>query len=423
MNMTEIKREDSLSLWWAVLLVYALLLPQQIFVMAGNLIVFPYRLLLICMVPGIVSLYVNRNIKASFADVLMVASIFWIFLSLTITTGPAKAFASGGSSLIDIGVAYFAARCTITSGLRAQILLSRVGPAILVAGLSIILETVTGQYLVQPFTAKLFGVRSPTELFNLASDRFGLIRGTGPFAHPILAGLQLASVLPLYLLVKMRFLPRMIGVLAAVCALATVSSSALIALFLAGGLVGYEYFGAQLTFLRWKPFIGSVTLITIALQFFTKGGVIGIVVNFLTLDKWTAYYRTLVWSYGTINVAMHPWFGLVVENWLRPAWMPVSIDNYWLLIAMSNGVPEAVMRILLPVVVGFSAASRMAFLGKSDQRVLIGYLITIIIMTLMAFTVSLWGATQVWYYFLIGAPWSLAQGGQHVVQPADAKAT
>ncbi|WP_298174547.1 hypothetical protein [Novosphingobium sp.] len=418
MNITDIKPENGLSLRWAVLFVYALLLPQQLFFTALDFVVFPYRLILICMLPGIVSAYMSRKVRATFADLVVLTTIVWIFLSLSITIGLEKAIANGGASLLDVGVSYFAARCTITSTQRARVLLVRLGPAFLLAGMCVIFETLSGQYLLQPFMAKMLGVNLQSALFASVNDRLGLIRGTGPFSHPILGGLQLASILPLFLLAKIKFAPRMIGIMAAACSLGTVSSSAVIALFLAGGLVGYEYLGAQLNFLRWRTLVVGTALIATGLQLMTQGGIVGIVVNFMTLDKWTAYYRTLVWKYGVMNVAMHPLFGLGSQDWLRPAWMPGSIDNYWLYIAMSYGVPEALLRISLPVIVAFTAGWGMAALNRSDRRVLLSYSITIIILTLMAFTVSYWGITQAWYYFLIGTTLSLAQAGHRFPETA-----
>lgn len=417
MNNVLNNEEKGMPIIWAILLAYSLLIPEQIFIYLFNFVLFPYRLLLICMIPGILSSFVNGTVRGRVSDIVILTAMIWIVTALSFTIGIDRALANGGASALDIGASYFAARCTITSGERARLLLVRIGPAFLIAGISIIVETASGRYILQPFVASLLGVKLEGPLFASVSGRLGLIRGTGPFGHPILAGLQLASVLPLFLLARMKLVPRSVGVVAAVFSLGTVSSSALIALILAVVLVSYEYIGSLVKSLTWKLLVIGTGLGAVALQLFTRGGIVGIVVNFLTLDKWTAYYRTLVWQYGVMNVAMHPWLGNGFSDWIRPAWMPVSIDNYWLLMAMTYGVPEAVMRISLPILVVFAAGSRMASMDMADRRVLLGFSITIVILTLMAFTVAFWGVTQAWYYFLIGTTLSLAEGGRQVTAP------
>src|SRR5690606_25793169 len=71
-----------------------------------------------------------------------------------------------------------------------------------------------------------------------------------------------------------------------------------------------------------------------------------------SFDQQSAGFRLTIWHYGTLSVALHPWFGTGLGEWVRPAWMPPSIDMYWLIHAVRHGVPAAIF-----MLVAFGAAT------------------------------------------------------------------
>lgn len=406
---------QTFPMWPAVVMTYLLFLPTEVEFTLGTWVLFPYRTFLICCLPLIFREIVNNRVKLGYVDIIVGAMLYWILFALIITEGFAKAIANGGASVIDIGLAYFLARCTLTSSDHVDRFLRAVAPGYLIAGCSIVVETVSGQYIIRPLFAKIFGSTGPNNLLILTSARLGLLRGNGPFAHPILGGLQLASLLPLYVFSRLPQATRIMGIVAALLSIATLSSSAVLSLIIAVMLIAYEYGTVITSTLTWRRMLYTLFIMVFVLQIFTKGGVMGIVVNFLTFDKWTAYYRMLIWQYGSITVIKHPWVGIGFEDWERPSWMAPSIDNYWLYIAINYGIPEALARFFIPIFAAALASVAMIGHAVRDRRAVLGFTIAISILTLMGFTVSYWGVTQTWYFFLLGGAVALPRAIQNQI--------
>ena len=74
---------------------------------------------------------------------------------------------------------------------------------------------------------------------------------------------------------------------------------------------------------------------------------LNIIVSFLVFETASYWYRTLIWTYGSETVLNHPLFGVGLNDWERPAWMPAaSIDNFWLYLAIRAGLPAAFLMLL-----------------------------------------------------------------------------
>lgn len=400
-------RPWGLSIWIAVTLTWLLMIPSEAYASFSDLVIFPYRLFLIFCIPWLFREIANGNMKLGYVDILTGAMLYWILFSLTISEGIGKALSNGGASVVDIGAAYFIGRCCVNSFDKSDRYLRAMAPAYLVGGITVLIETVSGHYIFRPLLAKILSVPLQGLIFTSTTLRFGLVRGTGLFPHPILGGIQLAGLLPLFVLCAMPFRARIVGIFASILAIATVSSSALLFFVIAAALIVYEFVGKIVVDLTWSRLIWGIAIILFVLQIFTKGGLVGVTVNFLTFDKDTAYYRVLIWHFGSMTVASHPWVGIGFGSWERPVWMTPSIDNYWLYIAMNYGLPEALMRFIVPISAVFIASRASNGAKLHERRIILGYSITVAVTTVMGFTVSYWGVTQSWYFFLIGALVSL----------------
>ena len=54
----------------------------------------------------------------------------------------------------------------------------------------------------------------------------------------------------------------------------------------------------------------------------------------------------LIWHYGSASALNHPLFGVGLNEWERPEWMPPSIDNFWLFLAVRYGLPAPFLLLL-----------------------------------------------------------------------------
>ena len=123
-------------------------------------------------------------------------------------------------------------------------------PGLAIIGVFLIAESFTNRRLIQDFAGLLTG-RSAGYRIDI---RLGLFRAPGPFPHPILAGVFLASFLPLYVLGGVRGWPKIAGIVAAVCSFFTLSSAALLGLVVGGALLAYNWLSERVTNLTWRLF-------------------------------------------------------------------------------------------------------------------------------------------------------------------------
>ena len=403
-----------------VLVTCLTLLPPQTAVSLGGIVIPFYRAGLILALPWLAFTWGKRGLRMNVFDGMMIVAIGWIVLALSITETGQRAIVNGGSSAIDIGLSYFLARISLPDTTALRRFLVYLAPAFLLAAGLVALETLGGRYIVQPFFVQVFGVAEESLLLTATQPRFGLLRGAGSFPHPILAGLHLGSLLSLYYLSAIRGWPRLAGVAASLSALFTLSSSAL--LMLAGQVfaIGYDRLTRIVAQANWKLLFAVLAVVLLVLEFGTQRGAVLILLELTALNSWTAYFRTLIWEYGVQNVVANPLFGIGFADWVRPAWMPPSVDNYWLLIAMQYGLPEAILRFSLPFAAACTLAWRSTRMDGLERDMLRALAISLMLFTLLGFSVSLWNNTQAWFNIVTGGAVSLvAFAGRESISRAD----
>jgi len=91
---------------------------------------------------------------------------------------------------------------------------------------------------------------------------------------------------------------------------------------------------------RWKLLGWISAIVYVILDIVGGRPPLVILSRFVAFDPATAWNRYLIWQYGTTYVGKHPIFGGGLFNdWERQPWMPPSVDNHWLLLAMRWGIP------------------------------------------------------------------------------------
>ena len=98
----------------------------------------------------------------------------------------------------------------------------------------------------------------------------------------------------------------------------------------------------------------------------------------------------------------HPLFGAGLNDWDHPAWMPPSVDNFWLYQAIRHGIPSPILLSLA----FFSIFLAVAFKKDLDDRLVeyrTGYLITMSFFFLVGWTVHFWGPAYILFIFLMGS--------------------
>ncbi len=406
LRQTRAVRPDYMPVYVAAALGYVLFLPGQLNVNIMGSVLPPYRFFLIPALLFVMARAIRGSFKFVLPDYLIIAATAWIWLALYMTSEFNDFFTGAVAETIDIALSYFLARATIRTLRDLRMFLLLMLPGLVVMAMVIVLESVTHTHILQPIVGGIMGVGG----YYPIDERMGLMRGRGPFAHAILAGIFFASFLPLYVQSGIRGWPRVAGILASIAAFFTVSSAALLALTTATALLIYNWITHRVENITWRLFFTVLTLFVVLAEFGTKSGSFNLIMRFGSLNSSSAFNRVLIWRYGSQNVANNPWFGLGYADWERPHWLGKSVDHYWLLQAMKFGIfPSLCIAIATTLAVLAAIRAARAHTGI-DRETLRGVAITLAVFGLGIVSVSIWLSVHVWFYMVVGITVSLGYG-------------
>lgn len=377
------------------------LLPPEVEFSAFGVNFPAYRVaLLVVLVPAIWSSIRGRIAAIQFMDVSIVMIGFWTILSFTMNYGFDVGIVRGAGVTIDTVVSYFVVRTCIKSLDDLRYFLILFLPAIAFAGLALLAESLSGQPLLRPAFASVFGSmdvfaggENTGGLVIEGETRMGLLRAYGPFPHPILAGIMMIGFLPLYYFSGLRSWPLIGGVVAALMGIFGLSSAAFLALILAiGGIMLYQV-KAFLPKISWWSISGLLILLVWTVDMVSKNGITYVIAR-LTLTPSTAEYRMRIWEWGSLSVEKYPWFGIAYKQWERASWMGESVDAHFLLLAMRHGLVVPIM-MLAAIFYGIIRLGLIIpHLLPKDRTFAIGINMCVVIYLIVGQTVNYFGSSN-----------------------------
>lgn len=404
-------RDVQVAIWPIVTVLYATLLPREIRFYVGDLAFYADRIGLLLALPWVIKKLMDGAIRFVLPDILVFVASGWMVVSMIVHYGFSAGLQSGGSQALDATVGYFLARISFRSLRDIRLALIFFAPGVFLAGMSMMVESVLQRPIIEPLAQSIFG---PLPLFEggVATGetkeirqmfRLGLMRAKGPFSHSILGGIYMSSLASLYLLSGIRGWPKLLGTMASLFSVFSISSAALIGLFSSLALTTYEWLQEHVRELSWTILIVIGLTGVLTLELVSHSGLSGIVARYLTLDRGTAYYRQLIWQFGSASVWAHPLFGIGYADYDRPLWMiNASVDAHWLLLAMRFGVITASFYLAAVVLALFSLGQASTHALKADRKFFRGIAIALFVMTISMFTVTLWGGALNWFTILLG---------------------
>lgn len=385
----------------AGLLCLALVLPTELSLSAGPLRLSPYRMvLLVAFLPALLAWCSGRVGRALPADLAVAFFGAWGTAALAVNHGGGTALESGGILLLESFGAYLVGRTAIRGLQDFDALLRRLALLALLLLPLLLAESLSGVRLVHSVAgAALGGAPAIT-----VEPRFGLARAFGPFDHPILAGVFCATLVALGWAAGRdtpagRRLARAAAAAGGACA--SLSSAALMAAGLQLALMGYRT-ALRAVRARWGLLLAVALAAYAAVSVFSSRSGLQALLWYLALDRSTASYRLLIWEHGSANVAARPWFGLGFQDWERPEWMSPSVDSFWLLTAMTYGLP-AVAALAAAVVSALRRAGRHGHGEAHGARLRRAWVFALLALAFCGFTVHYWNNVFVLLFFLLGA--------------------
>lgn len=399
-----------------VLLIYSVvLLPPEVQIRFAQVNLPFYRIFILAMVPLIIGRFSSGRTRVDVADWLLLLMAIWMIFSFVDVYGLRIGVVRGGGVAIDAAGAFLIARVSIDGTAALRRVLIAIAPALALAGLEMMMESLSNRLLVRPAFAAVFGnvaayaegrAVGSLDIVRAQDIRFGLLRAFGPFPHPILGGVILASMLPFWIMGGVRSWPRWLGIASGVLGLFSVSSAAFLALALGVGLWMLDWL-RRFTTVRWPLITSGLLLVLLAVEMISSSGIVRLLAR-VSLDPQTAFYRILIWQYGTESVVEHPLYGIGYASYVRPSWMSPSIDAHFLALAVSNGLVVPVLLIIALVVTMIRLGQRSARLLHADRNLLVACNFTLFIAVVSALTVTFFGGANIWFMAMIGVAASLA---------------
>lgn len=396
----ESQRAERKGVHWPVaLFLIALVIPWVFYI--GSLRLSVYRLvLLLTFLPCLIRWIAGKAGRIRIADIALLLYLFWVTLSFVVIHGWESSFQSAGIIILETMGPYLLARCYVRDAedfYNVVRLLFRIVVALIPFA---IIEFVSGVNV----SRELFAIVLPT-LTDAMPTRLGLTRVQSMFDHPILFGVFTGSIFALVHLVLgyrrdtvQRF--SMTAIVGATSML-SVSSGPLTALVTQGFLLFWNALLSAFRF-RWILLIALVTFTSLAIELVANRSLLDIVVTHFLFDPGSYWFRKVIWTYGTASALNHPLFGTGLGDWERPPWMSPSIDNFWLLQAVHNGLPAAFL-ILLAFGSIFLAVGLKKGLDDKLDNYRTGFLIAMTGFFQVGWTVAFWDAAYVLFVFLMGS--------------------
>lgn len=330
-----------------IVILFVIATAQPFFFYLGPVLLTPHRaVLLVLFIPALIR-WISGGAGGRFLpDYLMIGYTIWKMLSLAINDGTEHMFVYGGSQVLEVTGAYFVGRAYIRSRACFMLMVKAYLTIAMIVLPFMMLESVLGRPILLEIYRKLPGLR----VFNSVNYeyRLGLRRAQGSFNHPIMSGVFASTSVSLALIalkasgagLQKRVRMTMVSLGATFFSL---SSGAFVSAGVQLGLFAWDTVLRNFKD-RWRWFFtaGGVSYVGIALV--ADHSPIITIASKLAFSGATAWNRVQIWVYGSAEVMRHPILGMGhFSDWVRAPWMPLSIDNHWLLYTMRYGIPGIVM--------------------------------------------------------------------------------
>lgn len=387
-----------------LLFVICLLLPISINV--GPIRLSSYRILIILMlVPSVLAWFSKAPSRAKKIDGLVFLFGFWGFLALLITTPDlVAAIEPGGVFFIESFGAYIFARYLIRSRSSFRYFVRVIFFSLVFLFPFAVIESQSGDPILLKILSK---VGSVPQAVNM-DPRLGLQRSQVVFEHPILFGAYASSMFGLAVFSMSpntsKLSNKLRGIFVFIASIFSVSTGAIAALIVQLVFIMWRWGVTLVPGIKkpWRLFSIAFILFYLLVDIVSTRTPFHVIVNYLTLSSGSAYNRIRVFDYGIQEVWRHPLFGIGLADWVRPAWMSPSMDNFWLYITVRYGLP-AFFALSLAIVFFYKFLSEHNFEDQEISGFRTGLFISLGGLIVAGGTVHYWNAIFSYFIFLFGS--------------------
>jgi hypothetical protein len=335
------------------------------------------------------------------SDLFACAASAWI-IGAAVLNGRSYSFSSSAALVFEflggymLGRAYFFGRPALEK--FVQVLKIAVVVVIAVA----VLDHLSGKLVVNDFL----------RLNSEPEFRYGTMRAASIFPHAILYGTFCAVAGSIFLFSERNRASqvRYVGLCFFGCVLA-MSSAPLLVFCVAISVYVYDYMARRHSW-RWKVLAAIIGGLLLAVFVLTNNPTSWLIEH-LTLDPSTGYFRKATWDRAFYNISLSPLIGygfdeIGIED-AREFFDNASVDCVWLVLAIRFGIPIMVLLVLTNVT-SFLVLGRKNG-GRTDvpymDRMRTGFTLAVVTFMLIGLTVHFWNTIWMFWGVCIGIRASL----------------
>jgi len=404
--------------WPVLAFISLMMLPPEFGFYVGELRLSAYRvLLLLLFIPCFVRLVNGTVGRLIPSDFCVMFHVLWGIIVMAVHHGMDQATKSGGIYMVEVLGAYLIGRCYVRSERAMRATAWVLLLAVMLMSITTIPEMLTGRHFIRETAATLTSQSFVSEI----EPRMGLTRAYGSFEHPILYGVFCGSVFGLAWYLPSRRASQTASRLGrcglvVVSTLTSVSSGALAGLMIQVLLTTWAVLMRSVRG-RWLILVALFSGVYILIDRVSNRRAIEVMLSYLTFSADTAYGRVQIWDYGSLEMWRHPVFGIGLNDWARPEWFDSgSMDNFWLVLGVTYGLPGA-LSMIASVVLICRGAGRAIRAHPALAPCGMGWIMSIVGLAISACTVHLWNALLVYFCFLLGMGAWMVQVGSARPEP------
>ena len=390
----------------AILFIISIFIPVEFHYLLGSLRIESYRVVL-----GMALLVSIINIKqvldrADIVDVLLGVFIILATMSLMYNHGVQKGLESSGILAIEVLGSFYLARLFITTPKRYYSVNMAFVTILSIALVFSLYEAFAQHRILHEWATKITGNNSlDYRLYTHYYIRFGIMRTTNLFAHPILYGTIGAIFFPFAILLvinkfKLVNLAKALALLIGM--ITTLSSAPLLSVVFQGATaaLAHNWHGARRL---WSALIFFAFAGFLLINALSNRGFFAILISYLTFNPVTGYYRMLQWEHSMDDIADNLVMGIGLHDWSRPEWMNSSIDSFWLLVTMQHGVFAGFILLLCCFIAVFKVLGNLHKHHPAVKWMVSSWIMASMALILIGFTVDYFGKIQPMFFFVLGS--------------------
>lgn len=368
----------------------------------GGLLLKPSRVVFLVATPVLlVRLFQGRYGKVTAIDWLVLLHVCWISLAIFVNNFNV-AITFTGSTVVMILGGYLVTRATVRSPDHLAGVALFLALTVLFSLPFALYETRTGRFVIPPLLEMIPGLEGPGKVNY--RPRMGLYRVQFIFNHPIHYGLFCSVAFSLCYIGLRQYLSQwsrlVMSAVILVCTFLSVSSGPFLSLMVQFFLI---LWAITMRWMRkpWKVLIIIVVTLYVIAELASTRPAVYAVVSMLAFSPETANVRKVLLEYGIAQVMRDPILGNGHNSWPLPAYMSGSVDNQWLLLALSYGLPTLIS-LVLALAILFRRVTSNPSMSPQFRDLRTAWMFTMVSLILTLATVAIWSEIQSFFYFIIG---------------------